>query len=428
MRPWLSCGLVWLGLALPTAGIAEAEGGLRAGAAARTLVLPDAVPLAGYGARGPGNRADGRLEPVEARAVILEADGGRVGLVVLDALLVSPDLRRAIAPAASELELDLLVVAATHTHSGPGGYVDHWLAELSSLGWYREDVLPALADAGRGALADAAARLAPARVGSRLGPAPPFSHNRRREGGPTDPWLPVLRVDHAGGEPLATLFAFGSHPVALPAENRALSPDYPGSARRQVEGQRGGLALFLAGPLGDQNPSLPGSDLFDDAAALAWRVQAAAEVGTRLGDRVVEIADAITPIASPGLAWQRRDFELPRVDVRIGCAGYVLGPVLHRAARRLLSSHAPIDALRLGELLILAAPFELSVDVAREIRTRIGAPVLVVSHANDWLGYLVMPEDFDRGGYETCLSFHGRDLGPRFVAEAVAALEAVRAR
>jgi hypothetical protein len=420
--------LAWLGLAFPTSGVAEAEDGLRAGAAVRAVLLPDGVPLAGYGARGPRNRAEGQLEPIEARALILEAGEGRVGVVVLDALLVSPDLRRAIQPAASELELDQLLVAATHTHSGPGGYVNHWLSELSSLGWYREDVLPALADAGRGALADAAAGLAPARLGSQLGPAPPLSHNRRREGGPTDPWLPVLRVDHAGGEPLATLFAFGSHAVALPPENRALSPDYPGSARRQVERQRGGLALFLAGPLGDQNPSLPGSELLDDSAPLAGRLEATAEVGARLGDRVVEIADGITPIASPGLAWQRRDFELPRIDVRIGCAGYVLGPVLHRAARRLLSSHAPIDALRLGELLILATPFELSVDVAREIRSRIDAPVLVVSHANDWLGYLVMPEDFDRGGYETCLSFHGRDLGPRLVAEAVAALESVRAR
>ena len=30
-----------------------------------------------------------------------------------------------------------------------------------------------------------------------------------------------------------------------------------------------------------------------------------------------------------------------------------------------------------------------------------------VAHANDWTGYVVTPEVYARGGYESCMSFHG---------------------
>jgi hypothetical protein len=42
-------------------------------------------------------------------------------------------------------------------------------------------------------------------------------------------------------------------------------------------------------------------------------------------------------------------------------------------------------------------------------------PLLIAAHANDWLGYLLMPEDWDRGGYEPCLAYHGRDMAPGFI-------------
>ena len=36
---------------------------------------------------------------------------------------------------------------------------------------------------------------------------------------------------------------------------------------------------------------------------------------------------------------------------------------------------------------------------------------MLVAHANDWLGYLLEPDDFASGGYESCLSFHGDRRG-----------------
>ncbi len=406
-----------LGLALLAAATAGAEpSALLVGAAAVEIAPPAEVSLAGYGARGPGNRAQGVLEPVSARALVLaDPDGTRVGLVVVDALIVTPDLRRAVTGGAAELGLDALVVAATHTHSGPGAYKDDRVAELAILGWYRPESREALIDAALSALQRAAEQLRPAGLAAGQAEARDLARNRRHEGGPQDPLVPVLRVDGADGAPIATLFALAAHPTVLSPANLRLSPDYPGAARRRVEARRGGVALFLAGPLGDQKPHFPGEPRWPED--VTRQVETARLLGEALGDRVLRAARAAQPDPAARVTAIHHNLELPPVDVRASCVGYVGAPLLHVVARRFLPESTPLVALRLGELRLLASPFELGVEVAAAIRAgsfRPG-PLLIAAHANDWLGYLLMPEDWDRGGYEPCLAYHGRNLAPSFI-------------
>ena len=37
----------------------------------------------------------------------------------------------------------------------------------------------------------------------------------------------------------------------------------------------------------------------------------------------------------------------------------------------------------------------------------------IANDANDWTGYALTQQEYDAGGYEACLSFHGRDLADR---------------
>jgi hypothetical protein len=399
--------------------------GLRAGAAAVALELPEGVPLAGYGARGPWNASRGQTAPVEARALVLEAlpNGPRLGLVALDVLIVTPALRAGAARRAEALGLDALVVAATHTHTGPGGYVDAWLPELAVMGFHTKGVAEALEQAAGAALAGAVRSLAPAALGTAIASSSALSRNRRREDGPIDASIPVLRVDAADGGAIATLFALAAHPTVLSPDDAELSPDYPGAARAAVEARRGGVAIFVAGPLGDQAPRLPGGEGWPDAAAA--RLRDVQELGGRLGALVAETAAAAEPRGADALAYAEVRFRLPPVAVRPVCAAFLLAPLLRAAARDALPREATLAALRAGPLLLLASPFELGVEVAGAIRERVQGPVLVAAHANDWLGYLLAPGDYDRGGYETCLSFYGRDLAPVLVAAAVEALRAL---
>lgn len=411
---------------LVAAPAAAGPAGLRAGAAVVPIAVPAGTPLAGYGARGPGHRGLPGPRPVEARALVVEGPGGapRVGIVALDVLIVTPDLRDAVRAGTSDLALDALVVAATHTHSGPGGYVRDRVAEAVSMGWYREESFRAVRGAATAALRRAERALAPAALGAATATAPGLASNRRRPGGPTDTRVPVLRVDGARGGAVATVFALAAHPTVLGPDDRVLSPDYPGAARDAVESRRGGVAIFLAGPLGDQQPGPAGAGLGDADAPAPVR---AAALGEALGVRVADAAEHALPVGDAPVRVHHEVLALPPVDVRARCTGYVGAPLHHWLAERRFPEKARVTALRLGGLRLLASPFELGVEVAAALRERTPGPLLVTAHASSWLGYLLMPEDHARGGYETCLAFHGPRMGPRFVESARAALAGLEA-
>jgi hypothetical protein len=395
---------------------------LRAGAARVEIATPEGAPLAGYGDRGPGNQHQGELAPVEARALVMAGAGGRprVGLVTLDILIVTPELREKIRERAAPLELDGVILTATHTHSGPGGYMRSQIGEAALMGWFDPAVLDALINAAGSALEYASRALAPAKVGVATASSSGLAENRRHPGGATDPSIPVLRVDGESGAPIATLFALAAHPTILRPVNHRLSPDYPGAARALVEARRGGVALFVPGPLGDQEPHLPQLPDPEDAAA---QEQTARALGERLGRLVVETAELAAPAADAPVGFAEIRFPPPPIDVRGACAGWIFTPLFHLAARSTFPQESVLAAARFGGLRLLASPYELGVEVAARIRDRVSGPLMLVAHANDWLGYLLEPDDFRAGGYESCLAFHGDQAALPFADAAVQLLE-----
>ena len=110
------------------------------------MPAPERGPLAGYGGLRD-RKAEGLRDPPEARALVLEQQGLRVGLVALDLVIVHRELRDAVLARTGALELDTLVVVATHTHSGPGGYLPGFLVERITAGGFRPEVPGLLARA-----------------------------------------------------------------------------------------------------------------------------------------------------------------------------------------------------------------------------------------------------------------------------------------
>ena len=98
----------------------ESEEQLSAGWAKSEIVLPARYPMAGYRARKGKSR--GTLDPLFVRALILQQGKVCVCIIVADLLLISPAsaarLRKRIAKAIGTPERNV-IVAATHTHSGP---------------------------------------------------------------------------------------------------------------------------------------------------------------------------------------------------------------------------------------------------------------------------------------------------------------------
>jgi len=74
-----------------------------------------------------------------------------------------------------------------------------------------------------------------------------------------------------------------------------------------------------------------------------------------------------------------------------------------------------VGACRLGDLLIVGAPgeliAELGLTIKEDLRVRgIKYPV-IGGLANEWISYILSEEEYLKGGYESSVSFYGKDLG-----------------
>jgi len=270
---------------------------LRAGIAKVDITPPHGIPMWGYSNRkGPST---GTLDPLCARVLVLEAGTTRLALVTVD-------LGRPFGPASltwlreeTRNEVSYVVVAASHTHSGPtisdeypNGVPEWETAALTKIAK---------------AISEASSQLTDARIGVGYG-FTLIGHNRLRMNAdgtvswfernrtqiPTSPFdgtVSVLRVDTAAGEPLAILVNYACHPVVFGNDNLQYSADYPAAMAKTVENAFGGkpLCFFLQGAPGDINPYFAVTPLEEDAVGVRDRT------GQTLGHEVVRIANVIQP-------------------------------------------------------------------------------------------------------------------------------------
>jgi hypothetical protein len=369
-------------------GVPAQAGELRVGMGTAALPTPAGGVLAGY-VTVRDRHADALWDRPEARAIVMERGGLRVALVVLDVLIAQASLRGPLASEARPLDIDLLVLVATHTHSGPGGYIPGWVPERLSMGSFRPEAPAELRQAALRALTQAVADLAPAQVASGSARAE-LAGNRRRADGARETSLPLLRFDFDGRRVPAVLFAYGAHPIVLSPGSHAYSADYPGRARAWLE-ERGWRPIFLPGPLGDQQPVSSLGALWPPEVE-RQRAQAN-EIGSALGAAVLSGLQAL-------LWW--------------------LGPLIGQALEAQLSARVPITAIRLGVAELVGLPAEPTSEIGEAIRARIGPErdAFVIAHANDWIGYAVSEPEYAAGGYEACMSFYGPEFGPWLIGAA----------
>jgi hypothetical protein len=234
----------------PAASVAATP--FMAGAAVRAFtpaVGPDAPPvrIAGF---GEGRDATGVHDDLEARALVIEGGGVAVAMVALDIIGLFHDdvvrIREEVRARHPEVVADAILVASTHTHAGP---------DIIGL-WSPADrtVDPALVARIRSAAADAVAeawgRRRQARVSFASADLPQLIHDSRQPE-VIDATAFLMKVDSADGrDTIATLLDFPSHPESLGRRNILLSADYPWAARRRLEQEFGGVALFFSGDLG----------------------------------------------------------------------------------------------------------------------------------------------------------------------------------
>lgn len=238
-----------------------------------------------FGWGDPANVCEGVASDLLARALVLEerATRRRVAYVVCELGMISESVRRAVAERVCTAENGLvdhdLMLTATHTHAGPGGFSTYLFYALSIPG-VSQRVHDAIVDGVVVAIERALRALRPARVWVHDGWIPasePIAFNRSVEAynrnADTAPvtWerrdeavertMTVLRVDDEHDVPMGLVSWFPVHGTSVHSENRLLGGDNKGWAARLCEawakerGHSGFVALFAQESTGDVSPN-----------------------------------------------------------------------------------------------------------------------------------------------------------------------------
>jgi hypothetical protein len=430
-RAWRALAVA-LVLAAAPAGAQPCRDCLEAGAARVGLPVPAGTPLAGYGAlarrllipdlldRYPHafwfRPSRGERDALAARALVLESGGRRLAWVALDLLAVdrsfTADVERGLQ--AVGVRPLTLILSASHTHSGPGAFVDSAL-----LGWLAVDrpdpaVREALVGAAVAAVSQADYRRNPARAAVAGVAAPGLTRSRLAHA--LDDELVVLKLTRPSGEPIALVWNYAIHGTTLGPRNLQLSADVMGEASDRLERALAVPALFVNGAVGDVSPARHGAD-------------GLADLGTRLAGAARAAWDRAEPIARPALAIGQGSVPLPAPSLSLrNCLEGWPPRALTVPLARVFPREATLTAVSLGDTGWVTFPGELQTSLGRKIKETAGlAHTFVAGVSNDYLGYFVAPEDYDRPSYVSCGSLYGPETG-RCLAESAAALLGATAR
>jgi hypothetical protein len=353
---------------------------------------------------------DGSLDELAARALVIYAGETRLTWVAVDLIAVTQDFTRRLAArlTASGIRAGTLIVSASHTHSGPGGFLASPVFAISATDReapaVRDAVLDAMVEAIRRAGAGARdARLAVGRVD-----APPHLTRGRMASDP-DPAVIVLTLRTVQSEPIAVVWNYAIHATMLGPGNLKLSGDVAGAVSRGLEMTLGVPALYVNGAVGDVSPRRHGhAHIRETADALVGSVRSAIASERPSPAVPFVIRSARVPLPVPALSLKHCVSGWMPSWVRVP-----LGSFLPDATEMI--------GVALGRVAWVTMPGEPVSALGREIRSAAGTrwdPVFVAGVSNDYLGYFVRPGDYDRVGYVTCATVYGPRVGRCLAATA----------
>jgi neutral ceramidase len=382
---------------------------------------PAECGMLGYGVQS--QQTTGLHNRLRARAFVIAdpAADTRLLLVVCELPLllesVHREVLRRLATAYGELyTLENVMLTATHTHCGPGGYAEHLLYNSNTHG-FRPQTFAAIVDGICEAVEHAHADLAPANLSLAAGQLHDASINRSPSSfarnpdadrahfpDAIDPLTTLLRIER-DGQLVGAVNWFATHGTSMTNRNTLISGDNKGYAAYHWERLDFGVDYLAGSPpgfvvafaqtnAGDMSPNLgrrPGSgpteDEFENTRIIGARqATAAAKLATEPGTDVTGGLDArVTYVdlsdfsVRPEFTGDGREHRTgPALAGAAALAGTEEGPgplhpllrqgrntivdglvrnVVYRLSPRLRDAHAPKGALVPGRRLNKLLPF-----------------------------------------------------------------------
>ncbi|OOZ40705.1 hypothetical protein BOW53_06765 [Solemya pervernicosa gill symbiont] len=379
--------------------VISGNGKLSAGLSVIDITPPMGVPLAGYSARNPKENV-GVRDRVFVKALSIKAGEALVTIVAADYLLPIPQLVDAVVQR-SGVERGAIFFTATHTHSGPGGYGEDMVSQYA-LGNFDPAQFERMVSSFSRAVLESRASMLPVRLSYRQQrlDAPSSQSlmrhalDREIEASAT---LNLLQLSHLKSKrPFASLVSFPAHPTILGKRNYRVSGDYPAKLQQLLAKQLGGEVLFAVGAVG--STKTPRVDLD--------REQKLDEVARRIGERYVSLAASkgkpgmsLLALEAPVSSYLL-EVDLPVLSVNIA-DGWRLSTFLSGIIH---DQKSQLQLLRIGKLVLVGYPGDLSLDIADRLRDRFegdGIAFWPTSFNGDYIGYLMPQSHYHFNRYET---------------------------
>jgi neutral ceramidase len=244
-------------------------------------------PAAEVGMMGfaePAQKTSGIFMRLWSRAFVVGDGSQRVAFVSADLGMMFQSVKQGVVrKLAADPELAPwyddrnVLLSATHTHSGPGGYSHYFLYNVTTAGFVRDNhdvivdgiyrsirlahrnLVPGRVLVQEGDLADASMNRSP------LAYANNPAAERARYASSVDTRMTVLRLEAADGRPVGTVNWFAVHPTSVGPSNHLIGGDNKGLASWLFErdhgadyGGRSFVAAFAQSNAGDVTPNLWG--------------------------------------------------------------------------------------------------------------------------------------------------------------------------
>lgn len=224
---------------------------MKIGFSQRDITPPLGLELGGYAGYRPNA---GVHDPLFCKVILLEQQGLRYALAVLDLMCADESLCARIAEALSPLGItsERLIVSAIHSHAAPAGVIpgEGHLSRVNEaivpgntdFKPYMQSVVAATLDT----CTDAAASLEPFQLRAARGEMPPIG-SERHTGEAANGSLTAVEIRTSSGKRLI-FHNFPCHPTVLSADNLLVSADFAGGIEALLCAD---LAVFTNGAAGD---------------------------------------------------------------------------------------------------------------------------------------------------------------------------------
>lgn len=393
------------------------------------------VHLGGYMKREEPAR--GVAAKLFARSFVFRQNDLQLGLITADLIMLRQDQAESIRVEASKLtgiDPDNIIVACSHTHSGPS--TDSRLGNPTDsiyLDWLTKTLA--------GSLYQAANDLEKVEAGYASAEIDGISANRRDPNEDIDRELTVLGFRTQEGKLKGLLFNFACHPTVLGADNLLVSSEYPGAAAEFLKTVfPETIAGFMNGACGDISTrftrgeqthqeskrlgKILGAAVVSLAAKLTFSAVKLAAMTTTLSVDAKEIIDPVE--AEKDIEkWKTRLAELKdagasAAELRLAQTG-LEGALLQQEAKgiALLPEKVTLQLWRFGNLGLVTMPGELFSGLGETIRKNAPFENMIISgYSNDFLGYIPHREAYEQGGYEALSSPLAPGFGEKLVVAA----------